>query len=144
MFCMISSSLWHVRSLTNNSDTLKGCPYDGRVLQQVQKFTSKTGSAVATLLIDLGNRFRLIINAADCKKAGKPMPKLPVATAFWTPQPNLTVGAKHGFWQAGTSYSILLLTAFYSKYKRLGFSTNSTSSRSAKASTKSSRTVAIA
>jgi L-arabinose isomerase len=57
-------------------------------------FTSKTGPAVATSLVDLGNRFRLIINAVDCKKVEKPMPKLPVATAFWTPQPNLNVGAQ--------------------------------------------------
>lgn len=57
-------------------------------------FTSKTGPAVATSLIDLGSRFRLIINAVDCKKVEKPMPKLPVATAFWTPEPNLTVGAE--------------------------------------------------
>ncbi len=57
-------------------------------------FTSKTGPAVATSLIDLGNRFRLIINEVDCKKVEKPMPKLPVATAFWTPKPNLAVGAQ--------------------------------------------------
>ncbi|WMC94293.1 L-arabinose isomerase [Kineothrix sp. MB12-C1] len=57
-------------------------------------FTSKTGSAVATSLIDLGTRFRLIINAVDCKEIEKPMPKLPVAAAFWTPQPNLKVGAE--------------------------------------------------
>ena len=57
-------------------------------------FTSKTGPAVATSLIDLGNRFRLIINAVDCKAVEKPMPKLPVATAFWTPQPNLKTGAE--------------------------------------------------
>ncbi len=57
-------------------------------------FTSKTGAGIATSLIDLGNRFRLIINEVDCKKAEKPMPKLPVATAFWTPQPNLTIGAE--------------------------------------------------
>lgn len=57
-------------------------------------FTSKTGEGVATSLVDMGNRFRLIINAVDCKKVEKPMPKLPVATAFWTPQPNLEVGAE--------------------------------------------------
>ncbi len=57
-------------------------------------FTSKTGPAVATSLIDLGNRFRLLINTVDCKKCEKPMPKLPVATAFWTPRPNLEVGAE--------------------------------------------------
>lgn len=57
-------------------------------------FTSKIGPAVATSLIDLGNRFRLIINEVDCKKVEKPMPKLPVATAFWTPRPNLATGAE--------------------------------------------------
>ena len=56
-------------------------------------FTSKTGPAVACSLVDLGTRFRLLINAVDCKKVEKPMPKLPVGTAFWTPQPNLEVGA---------------------------------------------------
>ncbi len=57
-------------------------------------FTSKTGPAVATSLIDLGHRFRLIINEVDCKKTEKPMPNLPVATAFWTPKPDLLTGAE--------------------------------------------------
>ena len=57
-------------------------------------FTSKTGAGIAASLVDLGNRFRLIINAVDCKKCEKPMPKLPVATAFWTPQPSLEIGAE--------------------------------------------------
>ncbi len=57
-------------------------------------FTAKEGPAVATSLIDMGNRFRLIVNAVDCKKTEKPMPKLPVATAFWTPQPDLATGAE--------------------------------------------------
>ena len=57
-------------------------------------FTSKEGSGIATSLIDLGNRFRLIINDVDCKKTEKPMPKLPVATNYWTPQPDLYTGAE--------------------------------------------------
>ena len=57
-------------------------------------FTSKTGPAVAVSLIDLGDRFRLIINKVECKNVEKPMPKLPVATAFWTPQPDLKTGAQ--------------------------------------------------
>ena len=57
-------------------------------------FTSKAGSGVAASLIDLGNRFRLIINEVECKKVEKPMPKLPVATAFWEPKPNLYTGAE--------------------------------------------------
>ena len=57
-------------------------------------FTSKEGKGIATSLIDLGDRFRLIINTVDCKKNEKPMPKLPVATNFWTPQPDLYTGAE--------------------------------------------------
>ena len=56
-------------------------------------FTSKTGAGIACSLVDLGNRFRLIIACVDCKKVEKEMPKLPVATAFWTPQPDLKTGA---------------------------------------------------
>ena len=57
-------------------------------------FTSKEGKGIATSLIDLGGRFRLIINDVNCKKTEKPMPKLPTATNFWTPEPNLYTGAE--------------------------------------------------
>ena len=57
-------------------------------------FTSKEGPGIATSLIDLGNRFRLIIQDVDCKKVEKPMPKLPVATNFWTPQPDFYTGTE--------------------------------------------------
>jgi L-arabinose isomerase len=57
-------------------------------------FTAKSGHAVATSLIDLGPRFRLIINDVVCKQVKEPMPKLPVATAFWTPEPDLKIGAE--------------------------------------------------
>ena len=57
-------------------------------------FTSKEGNGIATSLIDLGNRFRLIINEVDCKKNENPMPKLPVATNFWTPKPDMYTGAE--------------------------------------------------
>ncbi len=57
-------------------------------------FTSKTGKGVATSLVDLGDRFRLIINEVECLPQDVPMPKLPVATAFWRPEPDLTTGAE--------------------------------------------------
>ena len=68
-------------------------------------FTSKTGVGVATSLIDLGRRFRLIINEVDCKEVAKPMPKLPVATAFWTPRPNLSVGAESWILAGGAHHT---------------------------------------
>lgn len=83
-------------SIADGDISIKVCPLSMGNREDPARlvFTSKTGPAVATSLIDLGNRFRLIINAVDCKKVEKPMPKLPVATAFWTPEPNLTVGAE--------------------------------------------------
>lgn len=57
-------------------------------------FQSKEGSGIACSLVDLGNRFRLLINAVDCKKVEKPLPKLPVGINFWTPQPDFYTGAE--------------------------------------------------
>ena len=57
-------------------------------------FTSKTGPGIATSLVDLGDRFRLLINEVECKKTEKPMPALPVGTAFWTPKPDLSTAAE--------------------------------------------------
>lgn len=68
-------------------------------------FTAKEGKGVATSLIDLGTRFRLIINTVNCKKTEKPMPKLPVATAFWTPEPNLTTGAESWILAGGAHHT---------------------------------------
>ncbi len=68
-------------------------------------FTSKTGSGIATSLVDMGNRFRLIINEVDCKKNEKPMPNLPVATAFWTPQPDLSTGAESWILAGGAHHT---------------------------------------
>lgn len=57
-------------------------------------FSSKEAHGIATSLIDLGNRFRLIINDVECKKVEKPMPNLPVASNFWTPEPDMYIGAE--------------------------------------------------
>ncbi|MDO4321645.1 MAG: L-arabinose isomerase [Lachnospiraceae bacterium] len=68
-------------------------------------FTAKEGPAIAVSLVDLGNRFRLIINDVNCKKTEKPMPKLPVATAFWTPEPNLQTGAESWILAGGAHHT---------------------------------------
>ena len=68
-------------------------------------FTSKTGPGIATSLIDLGTRFRLVIQEVDCKKNEKPMPKLPVATAFWTPKPDFYTGLEAWVLTGGAHHS---------------------------------------
>jgi L-arabinose isomerase len=52
-------------------------------------FTTPAGPAVGATLIDLGNRFRLLVNDLDVITPEHTMPKLPVAQALWKPRPNL-------------------------------------------------------
>jgi L-arabinose isomerase len=56
-------------------------------------FDTRTGPALNASLIDVGNRFRLIINEVDVVPADEPLPRLPVARALWVPRPNLKVAA---------------------------------------------------
>ncbi len=57
-------------------------------------FTSKPGRGVACSLVDLGARFRLIVNDVECLPQENPMPRLPVASALWRPFPDLERGAE--------------------------------------------------
>ena len=77
-------------------------------------FTSKQGSGTAATIIDLGNRFRLIVNDVECIKS-KPLPKLPVASALWIPMPNFEIGAGAWILAGGTHHSCFSydLTAEY-------------------------------
>ena len=68
-------------------------------------FTGKTGPAIATSLVDLGNRFRLIIQDVDCKPVEKPMPMLPTGTVFWEPRPNLKVGTAAWIYAGGAHHT---------------------------------------
>lgn len=56
-------------------------------------FDVQTGPAVNASLIDLGNRFRLIVNEVEVVPPQAPLPKLPVARALWIPRPNLKIAA---------------------------------------------------
>ena len=56
-------------------------------------FRVPDGPALNASLIDMGNRFRLIVNEVTVVPPDKPLPRLPVARAMWVPKPNLPVGA---------------------------------------------------
>ncbi|PKO13283.1 MAG: L-arabinose isomerase [Chloroflexi bacterium HGW-Chloroflexi-10] len=57
-------------------------------------FTTQTGPALNATVIDMGNRFRMIVNTVEVVDTDAKLPKLPVAQAFWVPQPNLQVSAE--------------------------------------------------
>ena len=69
-------------------------------------FTSHAGAGIATSLIDLGTRFRLIINEVDCKKMEKEMPNLPTGTVFWEPRPNLKTGVEAWIHAGGAHHTV--------------------------------------
>ena len=56
-------------------------------------FNVPDGPAVNASVIDMGNRFRMIVNAVDVVSPDAEFPKLPVARAMWKPQPDLQTGA---------------------------------------------------
>lgn len=51
-------------------------------------FDAPTGPALNASLVDLGNRFRLIVNAVDAIHPPEPLEKLPVARAVWKCRPD--------------------------------------------------------
>ena len=68
-------------------------------------FTCKEGKGIATSLIDLGNRFRLIVNEVESIPCPEKMPNLPVASSYWRPEPNLLVGAEAWILAGGAHHS---------------------------------------
>ncbi|MCB0005790.1 MAG: L-arabinose isomerase [Anaerolineales bacterium] len=55
-------------------------------------FDSQTGPALNASVIDLGTRYRLIVNTVEVVETEAPLPKLPVARALWRVQPNFQEG----------------------------------------------------
>lgn len=85
-------------------------------------FDSKVGQAVAASLIDMGNRFRLIVNQVDVVPPLAPMPKLPVARALWKPRPDLKTAAQAWILAGGahhTSFSFDLTIEHLQDYAEM-------------------------
>jgi L-arabinose isomerase len=55
-------------------------------------FTADAGPAINASIIDMGNRFRLLINEVLAVNPNQELPKLPVARVFWKPYPNMHDG----------------------------------------------------
>jgi L-arabinose isomerase len=67
-------------------------------------FQAHPGEGIAATIVDMGNRFRMIVNKVDVIEP-KALPKLPVACALWKPQPNLEIGAGGWILAGGTHHS---------------------------------------
>jgi len=78
-------------------------------------FNSPEGAALNASLIDLGNRFRLIVNEVEAVKPEGELPNLPVARVLWDPKPDLDIAATSWILSGGahhTVYSQAITTEF--------------------------------
>jgi L-arabinose isomerase len=85
-------------------------------------FNAAPGPAVLATLVDLGNRFRMIVNEVETIKIEHDMPKLPVARALWKPYPNLAESAEAWIISGGTHhsvYSTALTTEYFRDWARM-------------------------
>jgi L-arabinose isomerase len=70
-------------------------------------FTAATGKAINASVVDMGNRFRLIVNEVNIMPPEHPLPKLPVARAVWIPEPDLKVAATAWILAGGAHHTAL-------------------------------------
>jgi L-arabinose isomerase len=68
-------------------------------------FDANTGPAIGASMMDMGQRFRLVANVVDVGPTDAPLPKLPVARAFWAPRPNLKTAAAAWIYAGGAHHT---------------------------------------
>ena len=70
-------------------------------------FNSKKGDAISVSLVDLGDRFRIIVADIMGVTAPEEMPNLPVAGCMWKLYPNFSDGAKAWILAGGAHHSVV-------------------------------------
>jgi len=68
-------------------------------------FDAKTGPAVNASVVEMGNRYRMIVNTVDAVPTDAPLPKLPVARALWVPRPDLKTSAAAWIYAGGAHHT---------------------------------------
>ena len=68
-------------------------------------FNAGAGAALNASLVDLGNRFRLIVNEVTAVDPPHPLPKLPVARALWKPLPDMATGCAAWIYAGGAHHT---------------------------------------
>ena len=68
-------------------------------------FDTPAGPGLNASIIDLGNRFRLLVNEVEVVPPKKPLPKLPVARAVWMPKPDLATSAAAWIYAGGAHHT---------------------------------------
>jgi L-arabinose isomerase len=85
-------------------------------------FDSQTGPAVVASLVDMGKRFRMVVNTVQVVPPDEPLPKLPVARAVWLPEPDLKTAATAWIYAGGahhTGFSLALSPRHLEDFARM-------------------------
>ena len=74
-------------------------------------FDAAPGPAVNVTVVDLGDRFRMVVSEVEVIEPRAPLPRLPVARALWKPRPDLETAAAAWIHAGGahhTAFSLAL------------------------------------
>jgi L-arabinose isomerase len=69
-------------------------------------FDAAPGPAVVFAMLDMGDRFRLLMNDVEVIAPPHPLPKLPVARAVWKPMPDLATAAEAWLLAGGPHHTV--------------------------------------
>ena len=68
-------------------------------------FSARSGPAINVAMIDLGDRFRMLVNEVETVAPQQPLPNLPVAHALWSPLPDLKTAAAAWIYGGGPHHT---------------------------------------
>jgi L-arabinose isomerase len=69
-------------------------------------FNSPAGNAINASLVDMGNRFRLVVNEVEAVPPLADLPRLPVARVLWDAKPSLEVAATAWILAGGAHHTV--------------------------------------
>ncbi|PVH27093.1 L-arabinose isomerase [Sphingobacterium corticibacter] len=85
-------------------------------------FNAKGGDALNASLVDMGDRFRLVVNTVAAKEFENDLPKLPVARVLWEPKPDMKTGCSAWIYAGGahhTVYSQNLTSEYFHDFAKI-------------------------
>jgi L-arabinose isomerase len=68
-------------------------------------FDTPPGSGLNAAIMDMGNRFRMLVNEVEVVAPEKPLPKLPVARALWVPKPDFQTAVTAWIYAGGAHHT---------------------------------------
>jgi L-arabinose isomerase len=68
-------------------------------------FNSAGGPALNASMVDMGNRFRLLVNEVEAVAPKEALPKLPVARVLWKPLPDMDTGCAAWIYAGGAHHT---------------------------------------